>query len=61
MDILGFRETSDFVHFTDLGRFNEGEMKATNFSMPKHGAVIHLTREEAIKLANHWSFEIDFE
>ena len=58
---FGFRETSDFVHFTDLGRFNEGEMKATNFSMPKHGAVIHLTREEAIKLANHWSFEIDFE
>ena len=33
------RETSDFVNFKNLGRFNEGVMKTTNFSSPKHGAA----------------------
>lgn len=51
---FGFAETSDFKTFTDLGRFNEGVMKATNFSSPKHGAVIQLTREERENLVNHW-------
>lgn len=51
---FGFSETSDFVNFTDLGHFNEGLMKTTNFTSPKHGAVIHLTKEEAEKLAQHW-------
>lgn len=51
---FGFVETSDFVNFTDLGRFNEGRMKTTNFSSPKHGAVIHLTGEEADKLEEYW-------
>ena len=51
---FGFMETSDFVNFTPIGRFNEGVMKTTNFSSPKHGAVIHLTMEEAKKLADHW-------
>ena len=51
---FGFVETSDFVNFTPIGRFNEGVMKTTNFSSPKHGAVIHLTMEEAKKLADHW-------
>ena len=52
---LGFTETSDFKTFTPLGRFNRGVMKATNFSQAKHGAVIHLTSEEAKRLARHWS------
>lgn len=51
---FGFVETSDFVNFTDLGRFNEGRMKTTNFSSPKHGAVIHLTGKEADKLEEYW-------
>lgn len=51
---FGFIETADFVHFKDLGRFNEGVMKTTNFTSPKHGAVIHLTAEEADKLTNYW-------
>lgn len=57
---FGFSETSDFVHFNNLGRFNEGEMKSTNFSSPKHGAVIHLTAEEANRLAKHWKLEMKF-
>lgn len=51
---FGFAETSDFVHFTHLGHFNEGVMKTTNFSSPKHGAVIHLTADELEKLERHW-------
>lgn len=57
---FGFSETSDFVHFTDLGHFNEGVMKATNFSSPKHGAVIHLTKDEANRLAKHWGCDLTF-
>lgn len=52
---MGFSETTDFVHFTDLGRFNDGKMKTTNFTSPKHGAVIHLTAREAERLVKHWS------
>lgn len=44
---FGFSETSDFQTYTNLGRFNEGVMKSTNFSSPKHGSVIHLTKDEA--------------
>lgn len=44
---FGFMETSDFETFTPIGRFNEGPMKAVGFSSPKHGAVVHLTSEEA--------------
>lgn len=47
---FGFAETSDFVNFKHLGRFNEGVMKTTNFTSPKHGAVIHLTAEELERL-----------
>jgi len=57
---FGFSETSDFVNFTNLGRFNEGKMKSTNFESPKHGAVIHLTKKEAEKLAKHWSLNMKF-
>jgi len=58
---FGFRETSDFKHFEDLGHFNGGVMKATNFSSPKHGAVIHLTGSEAERLAGYWGLKMDFE
>jgi beta-xylosidase len=56
---FGFSETRDFVNFTDLGHFNEGVMKTTNFTAPKHGAIIHLTKEEATKLATHWGLSYD--
>lgn len=52
---FGFVETSDFVNFTPLGHFNEGPMKSTNFTSPKHGAVVHLTAEEADRLEKHWN------
>lgn len=51
---FGFSETSDFKTFTNLGRFNEGVMTTTNFTSPKHGAVIHLTKQEADSLLKHW-------
>jgi hypothetical protein len=57
---FGFSETSDFVNFKDLGHFNEGIMKTTNFTSPKHAAVIHLTRKEAKKLADHWRLNLNF-
>lgn len=52
---FGFSETSDFVNFTNLGQFNQGVMKTTNFESPKHGAIIHLTKEEADRLRAHWN------
>jgi hypothetical protein len=57
---FGFCETDDFSLFRDLKHFNEGVMKSTNFSSPKHGAVIQLTKKEAEKLARHWSLEMKF-
>ena len=51
---MGFYETTDFVHFKNIGHFNQGVMKSTNFQMPKHGAVIPLTLKEAETLAAHW-------
>ncbi|WP_159520695.1 glycoside hydrolase family 43 protein [Sunxiuqinia indica] len=57
---FGFVETTDFKTYTNLGRFNEGVMKTTNFTSPKHGAVIQLTKEEAIKLADHYDYELKF-
>ncbi len=50
---FGFSETSDFVNFKNLGHFNEGVMKTTNFESPKHGAIIQITKEEADRLANN--------
>ena len=57
---FGFCETSDFVTFKKLGHFNEGVMKTTNFSSPKHGAVIQITKKEAQTLADHWGANIEF-
>lgn len=54
---FGFSETTDFKNFTNLGRFNDGVMKSTNFISPKHGAVIHLTKKEADTLVNYWKLE----
>ncbi len=57
---FGFRETTDFINFTDLGRFNEGVMKATNFEVPKHGAVIPIAKGEAARLSSHWGLDLTF-
>ncbi len=51
---FGFSETTDFKTFTNLGRFNEGVMKAVNFSSPKHAAVIHLTLAELDRLEAYY-------
>jgi len=55
---FGFCETSDFKNFSDLRRFNEGIMKSTNFSSPKHGAVIQITKKEAQKIADRYKFKL---
>lgn len=54
---MGFSETTDFVRFTNLGHFNDpgSPMKATNFSGPKHGAVIPLSTAEVDALTKHFS------
>lgn len=52
---FGFSETTDFAHFKNIGHLSEGIMQATNFASPKHGAVMHLTSEEAKRLRKHWS------
>ncbi|MDX8338919.1 glycoside hydrolase family 43 protein [Draconibacterium sp. IB214405] len=57
---FGFVETADFIDFTNLGHFNEGVMKTTNFTSPKHGSVIQLTKKEALELAEHWNMDFKF-
>ena len=54
---MGFSETTDFVHFKNLGRFNEpgSPMKATNFAGPKHGAVMAITPAEAARLKAYFA------
>ena len=52
---FGFVETTDFKTFTPLGRFNEGVMKLKDFTSPKHGCVIHITKDEATRLENYWN------
>jgi hypothetical protein len=56
---MGFSETTDFENYTNLGHFNEGVMKTTNFTSPKHGAVIHLTKAELKAIAKHWKVDIE--
>lgn len=58
---FGFCETSDFIVFKDIGHFNEGVMKTINFSSPKHGTVIQLTKKETEKLTEHWGLSIKFQ
>lgn len=57
---FGFSETSDFENFTYLGHFNEGVMKTTNFTIPKHPAVIQITKKEAEQLAAKWNLKMKF-
>lgn len=49
---MGFSETTDFIHYKNLGRFNEpgSPMKSVNFSGPKHGAVMAITLDEMKRL-----------
>ncbi|MDR1222643.1 MAG: glycoside hydrolase family 43 protein [Tannerella sp.] len=62
---FGFAETTDFKTFTNIGHFDAGVMRRTNFSTPregpagvysaqKHGAVIQVTKEEAGRLAEYY-------
>jgi len=55
---MGFNETTDFVTYKNLGHFNEGVMKTTNFAGPKHGAVTYLTLKELKSVAAHWEVDI---
>jgi hypothetical protein len=57
---FGFVESADLVNFTDLGHFNDGAMKTTNFTSPKHGSIIRLTRKEALKLAEHYKMNLKY-
>lgn len=58
---MGFSETSDFITYKNIGRFNEGVMKGTNFNRPKHGAVTYLTLEELKSVAAHWKLNISLD
>jgi hypothetical protein len=51
---MGFSETTDFVAYKNIGRFNNGVMKTTNFTGPKHGAVTYLTLDELKAVEAHW-------
>ncbi|MDR0574350.1 MAG: hypothetical protein LBG96_10035 [Tannerella sp.] len=57
---FGFAETTDFETFTGLGHFDGGLMRRTNFSVQKHGAVIHLTKEEAGRLKEYYKNQTTF-
>jgi hypothetical protein len=46
------------VHYKNLGHFNEGVMKGTNFERPKHGAVTNLTPDELQAAAQYWKVDI---
>ncbi|MFS0771641.1 glycoside hydrolase family 43 protein [Sphingomonas sp. 1P08PE] len=54
---MGFSETADFRTFRNIGRFNDpgSPMKATNFTAPKHGAVMAITPAEAARLAGYFT------
>jgi len=56
---FGFCETSDFITFKDIGHFNDGVMKITNFTSPKHGAIIQITTDEANRLEQYWDNSSD--
>jgi hypothetical protein len=55
---MGFSETTDFVNYKDILKFNDGVMKTTNFARPKHGAVTYLTLDELKAVAAHWKVNI---
>ncbi len=51
---FGFMETTDFKTFRHLGHFGDGPTRRSNFSEQKHGAVTHITEEEAQRLETFW-------
>lgn len=51
---FGFMETTDFLSFRHLGRMGDGVIKRKGFAEQKHGAVCHITEEEAERLEAHW-------
>jgi hypothetical protein len=55
---MGFSETTDFVNFKNLGLFNAGAIKGTNFDRPKHGAITHLTLDELKAVKAHWNVDL---
>lgn len=55
---MGFSETKDFKTYKHIGHFNEGVMKGSNFSRPKHGAVTYLTMDELIAITEHWEVDM---
>jgi hypothetical protein len=55
---MGFSETTDFVTYKNIGRFNDGVMKTVGFDRPKHGAVTYLTLDELEAIAKHWRVNI---
>lgn len=55
---MGFSETKDFITYTNIGRFNENQMKTVNFERPKHGAVTYLTADELNAASKYWNVEI---
>ena len=55
---MGFSETTDFTTYKNLGHFNEGVMKTTNFTSPKHGAITYLTLDELKAVKDHWKVDI---
>jgi hypothetical protein len=55
---MGFAETTDFVTYKNLGLFNAGAVKGTNFNAPKHGAVMHLTLDELKALKARWNVDL---
>ncbi len=55
---MGFSETTDFTTFKNIGRFNDGIMKTTNFTAPKHGGVTYLTLNELKSVKEHWNVDI---
>ena len=56
---MGFSETTDFVSYKNLGRFNEGVMRTTNFAGPKHGAITYLTERELKAMTEYWKVDMN--
>ncbi len=56
---MGFSETTDFINYEHIGRFNEDEspMKTTNFERPKHGAVTYLTEDELESVLEYYKVD----
>ena len=52
-----FCETTDLHTFRPLGYFDIGDspFHRTNFSEQKHGAVVHVTRDELQRLIDYWT------